>query len=283
VISAFAEFVLAAVHFCTDWAIARPHRMVDESSWLLLAKTALPLSQATLVAAWAALSRVRSYLRIPLAFLTFAWLWSVECRILGFLNKDYLSASHALSLVVQGILVLLVLSSWRGVNWLLHSRMQKSRSCVQFSIGFLLCWTTAIALLLGLGKYELQELGWTVEFIRGKMFYAGAGVGAFDAILGLLVFAAFFGRKLRWLKMILAAIFITLLCYYQRYVLEYLFGFDGKVSTFEWSVQAGYQITYLLATLIPVSIVGCLTQKQSVGIEELHSIQMEKIHQEQIS
>jgi hypothetical protein len=255
--------ILLGVHVAVDAAIVGWIRRPADEGWLLLAAAAVPLAQATLVAAWAALSPIRSYVRIPLAILAFAWLWHVQCRSLDFECRDYLSADHALSLATQGTLVLLVLLAARTVAWSWRRRRNsRDETPVQFSIGSLLCWTAAVALLLGLGKFALVKSGWTSEFVHGRMFFVGAVVGAYDAAVGLLALAIFIGRK-QWLFKTVAALFIVaLLVLSEKPVLKYLFEFDWAVNTAQWYALTGLHLAYLAATLLPLALCGVFSMRK---------------------
>ena len=259
--------LLLLVHLGIDWQIAGTTRRADQSEWLLLAMAAVPLAQATLLAAWGALSRVRSYLRIPFAVLAFAWLWRVECRCLGFTVKDSLSATHALSIATQGAIVFAVLLTIHGLKWLIRRRRAPAEAPpLQFSIGFLLCWTTAVALLLGLGKVALTKSGWTGELIKGTMFPVGAVIGAFDATIGLIVLGVLLGSK-RWYWLLLrfagASAAIAFICLKEQALLQHLFEFDWAVTTRQWLALAGFQAAYLSATLLPILLCRGLAMKHS--------------------
>jgi len=129
---------------------------------------------------------------------------------------------------------------------------------MQFSLRFLLLWTTLLALMLGLGSTAFQRLGWTPEVVKWEYFYFCPVLGAGNALFALIVLASLAGRAWLLVRMPLATTLIGVLGYAQWYVLMLLFGNTGGVMTTDFVLLAVYQAAYLYATPLPLHWAGCL-------------------------
>jgi hypothetical protein len=223
----------------------------------LLATTAVPVSQATLLALWAALSRVRSYVRIPLAIAGLAGVWFVESRSLDWTSDDWRSAAHAGMFAVQATLVFAVAQCagrWTG-RPLRHEGGSPAKMRFQFTLGALLAWAVAIGVLLGLGKAALAGSGWTRDVVSGQLFRHGLVIGVYNASYGLLIAWAVLVRRRRWAwRLPIALVFASLLAWSEGPVLEALCQSNGSVGVLGWIGWSTFQVFYLSASLVFIAI-----------------------------
>jgi hypothetical protein len=129
---------------------------------------------------------------------------------------------------------------------------------LQFSIGFLLIWTTVFALFLGLGKVLCRQMGWSTEVVRGQYFFFGGVIGSYNAIYALAALAAATARRRLFLRVAGAIVLIALVALTERLVLEFVFGDNGGVHWIEWLIMAAVQTLVLFATLLPLRWCGLL-------------------------
>jgi hypothetical protein len=266
-LAAFAALLLTAHAGASIW-IAASYRRSD-NPWLLLAVSALPLAQTSLLAMWAAWGRGPSHLRTAVVVIAVTELWAVECHSLNLNVPDDRCAAYALTFAVQTVLISGLLAAMRPGGWLIGRRgpdRGKPERRVQFGVGFVLGWVTAVAVVLGVWKLVLIHSGWPVEVLKGTFFLFGGTVGAYNAVFALLVLAGvWWGR--RWYRVlaqaVLALVLVCAVALSQSVVLRTLFGTNGRVETAAWVVQAGFQALYLLVTLVPIRLCGYHQLKES--------------------
>lgn len=244
------------MHMAATVWIAVSYRRSDQPL-VLLAVSALPLAQASLLAAWAAGGRPRSYVRVPAAVVAATAAWAVECRALGMESADERCAAYALAFAVQVVLVGGVLAAWRLGRWLGRQGRDPADSArrLRFSIVFLLGWVTGIGVVLGAWRLVLARSVWPVEVVEGPLFSFGAAAGAYNAAFGLIMLAGVWWGRRSWLvvvRVLSALMLVGLLAGSQPFVLHALFGKTGNVDSAEWLVQAGFQAAYLLLSLVPL-------------------------------
>lgn len=224
---------------------------------------AWPLSQGSLIAIWAAVSRIRSFLRFPAALLGIVWTWFLTVRVLGLVSLGGGESAGWAAMFATQALSILVLTTACCLIWQLVRRRRPGATDadprpVQFSLRFLLLWTTLLALMLGLGQTAFQRLEWTPQVVNWQYFYFCPVLGAGNALLALIVLASLAGRAWLFVRMLLATTLIGTLGFAQWYVLMLLFGNTGGVMTTDFALLAVYQAAYLYATPLPLHWAGCL-------------------------
>jgi hypothetical protein len=214
-------------------------------------KFVVTCSQTTLVAAWAALSPIRSYIKFPLAILGIAWFWWVQTE-----GGHYFTAKQAMQLAVQAIIIVFCISVLQIVDGVLRRRRESSGSSqpFQYSIAFLLIWTTVFALFMGLGKIAIARNHWNIEIIH-KHYIGGIIYGAYNAISGLLVLGVVLSRKSWILKTFVFFLFVVLILLTKATVDQWLKAHGFGPSSYEEMIC---QAVYLFATLIPLRWCGLL-------------------------
>ena len=259
--------LVAVAHFAAAVLLVGVIGRVEDGIWLL-ATTALPVSQATLLAIWAAVSRVASFVRIPLAIVGLAGVWYVDCQSLAWTCEDFRSAAHAGMFAVQATVVFAVPA---GVGCYARRSLRHegeealARKRFQFTLGALLAWAVAIGVLLGLGRAALAASGWTRDVVGGQLFRHGLVIGAYNACYGLLIaWAVLLGRRRLW-RWAIASLAVGLLAWSEGPALLAVFGSNGRVSVTHWIAWSAFQVLYLSATLIPVSLALRLACRSSIA------------------
>jgi hypothetical protein len=225
-----------------------------EGTWehlLLLCVSALPLAQATLLALWAVSGRLIACLRVPMAILLLTVIWLVECKALAFEMADYRTAAHALMLLCQFLWVVGMTGCVLAIRRLCRHRpgSPSERSRFQFRLVSVLVWMLGMGVLLGVGRLILMYAQWTPEILQGELFFYGVIVGCFNAAFGLLLILAMSWGRRRWPAACAALALIFALAWLQPSVMQAMFGAAGRMSRVDWLLQAGFQSTFLLATL----------------------------------
>ncbi len=233
--------------------------------WYLLFLLAWPLSQGSLIALWAGLSRVRSYVRFPVAVVATAWAWYVAMIALDEAVNDEVSAGWAAMFVTQALIVLVAISAgWLLCRW---RRLRQGSQCEdplipQYSLRFLLLWTTLLSIMLGAGRIVFAQLEWTSDVVQSDFFYFLSMLGLHNAVFALLVFASLVGRTWLLRRILLAVVLIFAVGYFEIDVLLFVFGDTGGESLALYLFLAGFQAAYLYATLLPLRFVGCFGSHQ---------------------
>jgi hypothetical protein len=235
------------------------------------------LGQTSLLALWADRSQAKSYLRIPLAILLTAVLcWMISRHFDQPLFTDGIRPTEYFYLYgIHAILITTILSSLR-IGIVLFQRLRTTKSQeknekAQFTLGFLLIWTTIFALLLGLGKEILFEPRWTPN----RYLYFFIEIGVCNTVFALLAFAtALFDMRRRWTMFLLFMtsflILIQPLSWFETSLLDYetipFFEYRQPPSTWATGMHAGFvllanvQCLTILATLLPLRLCGLLAR-----------------------
>jgi hypothetical protein len=249
--------ILLAAHIGAAVWIAMSYRRT-ENQWLLLAVSALPLAQTSVLALWGVWGSGPAFVRAPIVAVAVTVVWAVDCHALALRSNGPLSAAYALTLVVQTLLVGGLLGAVRGYRSIRSRRgPEKSDGRMRFGIGRLFGWVAASAVVLGVGKLVLSRAGWSVDVVQHELFRFGLVVGVYNAAFALIVLAAVWRRQVRRGGIAQAVAALLLVCATassQAVVLKTLFGADGGVDALTWMTQAGFQALYLWLTLVPIRL-----------------------------
>lgn len=255
------RLVLLAAHLAATVWIAAFHRRQQVPD-LLLVVSALPLAQASLLAAWGACGGWASYVRVTIVVLGVTALWAVECHVLTLGASDDRCAAHALMFAVQTMLIGGLLATLRVGKWVgRHPRRERAEPArrLQFGVRSVLGWVAAIALILGAWKLVLIRCSWPPQVVTGKLFLFGGTAGAFNALFSLIILGCVWWRRRRLQVLALGLLAlgpVFAVASVQSAVLQTLFDTDGNVGTIEWLFLAGCQAVYLLITLVPLRLWG---------------------------
>jgi hypothetical protein len=124
---------------------------------------------------------------------------------------------------------------------------------IQFSIGFLLVWTTVLALALGLGKMAYRALGWQERSLPTDLgiYFLVAGYDIADSILTLLAIA---GRRWILARAAVACVLLGALIWLECFMARVL----REPSPDIVIMLTVAQVIYLVATLVPLRLCGYL-------------------------
>lgn len=233
-----------------------------------------PLSQGSLIAMWAAISRMRSYLRLPAGLLGMCWTWFLTVGVLGGVSLHGAESAGWAAMSATQALSILILTT---AGYLIGHQIKRRRSGVtegdsrplQFSLGFLLLWTTLLAMMLGLGRTVFAKLGWTTEVTQWEYFWFCPVLGACNAVFALLVLGSLIGHTWLIARILLATVLIGVLGYSQWHLFVFLFGETGGMKIGEFITLAAFQAVYVYATLLPLRLCGCFgAVRRSQGLRQ---------------
>ncbi len=250
--------LVLAVHALGDLALVIFDPEVSDDWGLFI--FAWPMSRVSLIALWVGISRFRSYVRFPVAVVATAWTWYVMFKPLGNAGVDAEeSAGFAAMFATQVLIVLVAISAGRLLwRWrrLRRGSQSEDRLIPQYSLRFLLLWTTLLSIMLGAGRIVFAQLGWTPDVVGWEYFYYYPMLGVHNAVFALLVFASLVGRT--WLlgRILLDLGLIFAVGYFESDVFS--FAFDEAMDSRAMCLfLAGFQAAYLYATLLPLRFCGC--------------------------
>ncbi len=194
--------------------ISRPWFLENEQ---LLVAMAVPVSQCSLAALWAASSRASLYSRFAAPLIGTIASWYVLTRILPWGIGEPASAAWALSLAIQTLAIVLIVNLYdRGCRFLARrgsrddvDASKSNRAPFAFDLRTLMLWTTAIALLLGFVQYARAEWQWTSNVADWVFIEAMPIIGLFNAFVGVLWLWALASGS--WQKRSTKAAVVTLL------------------------------------------------------------------------
>jgi hypothetical protein len=243
-----------AVHVAVDLALlAWPWQLMSGTPAVVIA---WPLSQISLVAIWAAFSRMPSALRFAGCLSASASAWLLLIVVLPNMSVyDRQAAGWGAACATQAATTVLVTAA---VRW--ASRKQSRGKApagtaagrFQFSIGFLLLWTAAVALLLGLCRAAVTQLGWTEEVLDWLYFLFMPVFGAGNAAVAGVVLVSLGGRRWLLARMATSLIVASLVGYVQPCLLEWFFKSAGGLTRANAATLAVVQGAYLYGTLLPL-------------------------------
>jgi hypothetical protein len=263
-----AVFVVLNLHLAIDLGLvllllSAPGGLGPDTSHLLfLACLAWPMTQASLVALWAAVSRTRSYLRFLFAVLGLVCAWLLLVLIVPRELHDPECASYAAMFIVQALVILLGVAAAR-LAWgqIARARGRSERDStrrLQYDLATLLLWTVSLSVALGLGRLVFTGLGWTGGgVVEQEYFFFSMVFGVGNAGCALLVLASLLGKSWRIVRVFLGLVAVGILGALEPLLLTWLFGDTGGIEMVQFVVIAASQAVFLYATLVPLRLAGC--------------------------
>jgi hypothetical protein len=249
-----------AVHVAADFLLLVGNSRID-GGWSLFL-LALPFSQGSLIAIWAAVSRMRSYLRFPAALLGLCWIWFLTVTVLDpYSARSPESAGWAATFAIQALCILILTTAghlaWRQIKRRRPGGRAEDPQPLQFSLRFLMLWTTLLAVILGVGQFAFAQLGWTSEVVEWQYFWFCPVLGACNAVFAVIVLVSLVGRAWLIARILLAVMLVGVLGYSQWHLFVLLFADTGGLAIIDLLILAGFQAVYLYATLLPLRLCGC--------------------------
>jgi hypothetical protein len=223
----------------------------------LLVALALPLSQCSLVALWAACSRASPYLRFAAPPLAAVTSWYVLTQILPWGIGDPVSAAWAIALVVQMLAIIIAVQLGKHRTDLNERQAADesgaSPSPLSFNIRTLMLWTTVIAVGFGFVQFGQSQWQWTADVAKSDFIKAIPIIGLFNAILAILWLWALAAGCWQWrsAKIGIVLLLVGLLGFSLSQVIGSIAGMTG-FSVHETFVMAAAQSVLLAGSLVVV-------------------------------
>ena len=158
----------------------------------LVIAMAVPISQCSLAAVWAATSRASLYLRFAVPLLATIGSWYVLTRILPWGTGEPASASWTIVFATQTLAIVLTVNLYERVRnlrqqrvWRDGSEASDSVSPLAFDLRTLMLWTTVIAFAFGFIQFARAKWQWTFSIADWEFWQAMPVIGVFDAALAL--------------------------------------------------------------------------------------------------
>ncbi len=255
--------LVLVVHALADLALVTADLTI-RGSWELLI-FAWPMSRVSLIALWASISRARSYVRFPVAVVATAWAWCVLNMALDISLDHEISAVLATLFVVQALIVCVAISAGRLLwRWRrLRKGLQSEEPLIpQYSLRFLLLWTTLLSIMLGAGRIMFGWLEWASDVVEWEDFCFFSMVALHNAAFALLVLASLVGRTWLLRRILLALAMIFAIGYFEMAMFSLILGDPRGGSIADFLFVAGFQAAYLYATLLPLRLTGCFGSHQ---------------------
>ncbi len=172
-----------------------------EDNGLLLAM-ALPLSQCSLPAIWAACSGLSLYLRFAVPALGVVGCWYLLTQLLPWGLGEPASAAWALALTIQVLAITMAIQLYRLATNLTAQHdadaNRPKRSRWSFDLRTLMLWTTVIAFGFGFIQFGRVQWLWTKGVADWEFLQAMPLIGVFNAVLAVLWLWAFATGNRQW-------------------------------------------------------------------------------------
>ena len=272
-----ALFMVLAVHVAIDLLLAW-NGTIGESPptipnlAIVYAMIVWPMSQACLIAIWAANSRMRFSLRLVLALAGTAAAWIVLFRLLG--PSAFDGPEFAFMLITQLVAILLIINAGRLVRrqfriWRSGWTEADARR-TQFSLRQMLMWTAILAIILGTGKALFARLGWTVDMLIDEAFYTLQLFAAFNVLYALLVFGLFTIR-VWWPVRITLFLLVVAGCGALGWLMVLIMELITRPAPLETlsmaMLVAAPQVIYHTITLWPLWMCGCIGRRDDTAAD----------------
>lgn len=252
--------VCAGIHILADWIlISQPWFLADE---FLVATLALPISQCSLGAIWAATSRSSPYLRfaVPVVSVIACWFVVIHCSVTG--TDERGSAGWAIALATQTLAIVVAIEVYRRIVHRGSTIASEDRgfgvpNVFAFDLRTLMLWTTVFGVGFGFVQFGRVEWSWSAAVAQWRYFRAMPVIGLFNTAVALLWLWATWHGQWRWrpVKVVAAALLVGVSGYALAPLLAWITGFT-TISTKEGLVLLSAQSVYLVASLAVVAIVA---------------------------
>jgi hypothetical protein len=248
--------VCGSIHISADLALMNQPWILSDQ--LEVAVLALPLSQCSLCAMWAATSRINPYVRFAVAFVGAVACWRVLTQILPF--DASASAGWAAALAVQTLAIVTAIGLYHRVMNLAARRgtdgnRAKLSNVLAFDLRTLMLWTTVIGCGFGFIQYGRVQWHWTPTIVDWEYIEAMPMMGVFNACLGLLWLWALSLGKWQWrtAKILIVVWLSGSTSYVLPSILAWICGSD-VIGVHDGLVLGAAQSLYLVTTLAVVLI-----------------------------
>jgi hypothetical protein len=181
--------VCGSIHISADLALMNQPWVLSDQ--LVVLALALPISQCSLCAMWAATSRISPYVRFAVAFVGAVVCWYAIAQILPWGIGDPASAGWAAALALQTFAIVTAIELYhRAMNLAARRGTDGGRvklgNLLAFDLRTLMLWTTVIGCGFGFIQFGRVEWRWTLAIADWELMKAMPVLGVFNACLGLM-------------------------------------------------------------------------------------------------
>ena len=243
-----AVIAAIALHFAILWIgtwLGNVLHVSPNGGAFLLLITSLLMAWCSLAAIWWVHAPWPSHFRTLAVILLSVIAWAVHLGVRRAPFGSDESAAWAASVLTQiivTILAMLALQRIRGTG------IDRPR---QFSILYLLIWTTVVALLLGAGRLAAIELDWTTAVFRWRFFFQIQVAGVMSALLAVCVWTSFQSGRTLKTKLLACGISALSLMLVANLLFSAIFRDVGATALgIGWLY--GSQMSFILAILLPL-------------------------------
>ena len=219
---------------------------------LMMLAIAISFAQTGLVAVWVAVSRVRYYVRFPLALAGIGWTWLALMHLVDPSLQDPESAAWLILGVLQFLYVAGALVLGRLLAARLRRRSTGASPPAQFGLAALMIWTAMVAATLAAARILVTALGWTTEVFQWQYLGFMPIFAAYNAAYALAAFVSVRVRKHRVGVILSTAVLIGLAGATLPATFYAIFQETGGITATECLELAAFQAGLLYATLIPL-------------------------------
>jgi hypothetical protein len=179
----------AGIHLSGDFLLIRKAWFFETND--LLIAMALPLSQCSLVAIWAASSRAILALRFAVPGLVAIFCWYVLSQILPWGIGEPASAAWAIAVMIQIIAIVILIRLYRLIGDVMARRSPDSSTAggpsqLSFDLATLMLWLTVSACGFGFMQFGRDKLGWDASVANWECLHAMPVIAIFNAVLAAL-------------------------------------------------------------------------------------------------
>jgi len=259
----------ACVHIVADMALRNQAWFLTNR--MLMLALALPLSQCSLCAIWAATSRVNLYVRFAVPFVATIACWFVLTHFLPWgIDRDS-SAGWVVTMAVQSVVIVATVDLYQRVQASLSKRKGNSSfadrpNALSFDLRTMMMWTTIIALSFGFVQFGRIAYSWSGGAIaRWEYIMAMPAIGLFNALVALLWLWVITAGCWKWrsIRFSMAATLIGVASYALPYLLGWL-TIRGIIEARDGYLLGVAQSIYLLASFAIFAIAASYST-QNVG------------------
>jgi hypothetical protein len=227
---------------------------------LLVMAVSLVMAHCSLGAIWWARTNGSQHARVLLVAVSCAGMWLLLLLLLETTRHSGVAAAAWGACLAT----LTILTALGATAYELATNYRESAARYRFSIGFLLIWTTVIALLLGGGGAWATHHGWKISDVPGWTYFAQLqGVGLASALLASGVYVNI-RRPRKWPTRSLGCLATILaIAVAGPLLLSALFGDQVGATMADMVWLFGGQGLFLIAALIPLELAAVVGWDQA--------------------
>ena len=253
--------ICAGIHVLADLVLINRAWFLENES--LLVAIALPLSQCSLAAVWAACSRRSSpYLRFAMPISAAFGCWYVLGKLLPWGIGEDASAAWAIAIAVQMLATLMAIGLYKLTESFRQPKSVDADGANQtwftFQLRTLMLWTTVVAIGFGFVQFGRSHWQWTAGVAKWDNLWAMPMIGMFNALMAFSWLWAFAVGRWQW--RIAKTVVVTILIGVSGYSLSSLLGWTAATTI---SHRQGMVLAISQSLFVIISLAVVLRQKRT--------------------